>query len=460
MKVEWLRRPFGSLFSKLLLIMFVSGILIVSTVSFVSWLMHIEQGRNVFRRNMNQYVSYLVKDLGSPPNRVQAEKLSKKLFINIHYQSPETSWKTSGTLPSLEQYEFRKLKTNRSIDFGRNPFIKDRVFRVKNGDQVLYIFYQREKISETGWMLGIILAVAILFLIFLTYLALRWVLQPVHWLSGGVEALAQGQLEHRVRSDRHDELGRLARGFNRMAERISTMLSARKQLLLDVSHELRSPLSSLLGFIETMRGPARDDRKASDRFLEIMEAEAKRMTRLINELLALSKVETEEHIRPEQLVKLGPILVQVADILLVGAKEREMDIVVDAPEDLPPVLGDEDELIQVFQNLVSNAINYGRVKTAIDVRLDHSVLPDEGGAGVSISVTNIGEGIPEEDIQRLTERFYRVDKGRSRSMGGTGLGLAIVKHIVARHRGELMIKSEPGNETTFAVLLPVASDKK
>ncbi|MCH2293038.1 MAG: hypothetical protein MK439_10950, partial [SAR324 cluster bacterium] len=169
MKIEWLRRPFGSLFSKLLLIMFVSGILIVSTVSFVSWLMHIEQGRNVFRRNMNQYVSYLVKDLGSPPNRVLAEKLSKRLFINIHYQSPETSWKTSGTLPSLEQYEFHKLKTNKSIDFGRNPFIKDRVFRVKNEDQVLYIFYQKEKISETGWMLGTILAAAILFLIFLTY---------------------------------------------------------------------------------------------------------------------------------------------------------------------------------------------------------------------------------------------------------------------------------------------------
>ena len=234
----------------------------------------------------------------------------------------------------------------------------------------------------------------------------------------------------------------------------------RADFVANVSHELRSPLSSLLGFIETLRGPARDDRKASDRFLEIMEAEAKRMTRLINELLALSKVETEEHIRPEQLVKLGPILVQVADILLVGAKEREMDIVVDAPDDFPPILGDADELIQVFQNLVSNAINYGRAKTAIDVRLDHSVLPDEGGAGVLVSVTNIGEGIPEEDIQRLTERFYRVDKGRSRSMGGTGLGLAIVKHIVARHRGELMIKSEPGNETTFAVILPIAPAKK
>ena len=256
MKVEWLRRSFGSLFSKLLLIMFVSGILIVSTVSFVSWLMHIEQGRNVFRRNMNQYVSYLVKDLGSPPNRVQAEKLSKRLFINIHYQSPETSWKTSGTLPPLDQYIFRKVRTDQEIEHGRKRHSKEGVLRVKNGDQVLYIFYQREKISETGWMLGIILAAAILFLIFLTYLALRWVLQPVHWLSGGVEALAQGQLEHRVRSDRHDELGRLARGFNRMAERISTMLSARKQLLLDVSHELRSPITRMKIALEMMPGDA------------------------------------------------------------------------------------------------------------------------------------------------------------------------------------------------------------
>ena len=159
MKVEWLRRPFGSLFSKLLLIMFVSGILNVSTVSFVSWLMHIEQGRKVFRRNMNQYVSYLVKDLGSPPNRVLAEKLSKRLFINIHFQSPETSWKTSGTLSSLEQYEFRKLKTNRSIDFGRNPFIEDRVFRVKTEIRSS-IFFTRKKRSakpdgcwESSWRL-------------------------------------------------------------------------------------------------------------------------------------------------------------------------------------------------------------------------------------------------------------------------------------------------------------------
>ena len=110
----------------------------------------------------------------------------------------------------MDQYVFHKLRAAQEIEHGRKRHSKEGVFRVKNGEHLLYIFYQREKISETGWMLGTILAAAILFMIFLTYLALRWVLQPVHWLSGGVEALAQGQLEHRVRSDRHDELGRLA----------------------------------------------------------------------------------------------------------------------------------------------------------------------------------------------------------------------------------------------------------
>ena len=128
--------------------MFVSGILIVSTVSFVSWLMHIEQGRKVFRRNMNQYVSYLVKDLGSPPKRVQAEKLSKRLFINIHYQSPEISWKKSGTLPSLDQYVFRKLRTDQEIEHGRKRHSKEGVFRVKNGDKVLYIFIREKKSAK------------------------------------------------------------------------------------------------------------------------------------------------------------------------------------------------------------------------------------------------------------------------------------------------------------------------
>jgi len=230
----------------------------------------------------------------------------------------------------------------------------------------------------------------------------------------------------------------------------------RADFVSNVSHELRSPLSSLLGFIETLRGPARDDAEARARFLEIMEAEAKRMTRLINDLLTLSKVETEEHIRPEGTVDVVDLLTQVANILSVRAKERGMTIAVESKGDYPKVLGDADELTQVFQNLVANAITYGSEGTPIRTVVgSEATVPGTGAAGLSIAVINQGEGIPPEDINRLTERFYRVDKGRSRSMGGTGLGLAIVKHIVNRHRGHLSIESTLGKDTTFTVHLPL-----
>ena len=229
----------------------------------------------------------------------------------------------------------------------------------------------------------------------------------------------------------------------------------RADFVANVSHELRSPLSSLLGFIETLQGPARDDPEATERFLGIMEAEARRMTRLINDLLALSKLETEEHIQPKDEVDLRPILSHVTNLSSVRARERSMEIEVELPDELPSILGDPDELTQVFQNLVSNAVSYGRPDSRIRVaaaRLEN--LADGAVTGVKVSVTNDGDGIPEDEIPRITERFYRVDKGRSRSMGGTGLGLAIVKHIVARHRGQLDVRSTLGAQTTFSVSLP------
>ncbi len=229
----------------------------------------------------------------------------------------------------------------------------------------------------------------------------------------------------------------------------------RADFVANVSHEMRSPLSSLLGFIETLRGPARDDPEATERFLGIMEAEAQRMTRLINDLLALSKVETEEHIRPEKVIGLGPVLSQVAATQSVLAKERHMKIELDIPKNLPDVIGEADELTQVFQNLVANAINYGRPETAVRVEVSlQNTVPGTEDPGLAVAVINQGEGIPPTEIPRLTERFYRADKGRSRKMGGTGLGLAIVKHIVARHRGHLDIESIPGKETSFIVYLP------
>ena len=230
----------------------------------------------------------------------------------------------------------------------------------------------------------------------------------------------------------------------------------RADFVANVSHELRSPLSTLVGFIETLANSARDDPEARERFLGIMDDEARRMARLIDDLLSLSKVETNEHIRPASQIAVAHVIGGVIDALSVKARNRKIEIRRDGLEDLPTVLGDDDELTEVFTNLLDNAIKYTSEGSQVTV---HAALcdriPDIGGPGLCIEISDTGEGISSEHIPRLTERFYRIDKGRSREMGGTGLGLAIVKHIVSRHRGRFAITSQVGQGSTFTVYLPI-----
>jgi two-component system phosphate regulon sensor histidine kinase PhoR len=231
----------------------------------------------------------------------------------------------------------------------------------------------------------------------------------------------------------------------------------RADFVANASHELRTPLATLLGFIETLQGPARDDRQARDRFLGIMHEQASRMARLIDDLLSLSRIEMNEHVLPTGRANLRHVLGSVAATLELRAKARGMLIALKLPDELPEVVGEADELAQVFQNLFDNAIKYGREGSAIEV----AARVDRRGSGppfVAVAVRDHGEGIRREHLPRLTERFYRVDTARSRAMGGTGLGLAIVKHIVNRHRGRLDIASELGEGSIFTVSLRLAGD--
>ena len=231
----------------------------------------------------------------------------------------------------------------------------------------------------------------------------------------------------------------------------------RADFVANASHELRTPLSSLLGFVETLKGPARNDEGARDQFLEIMHEQAIRMSRLVEDLLSLSRIEMKEHTAPTGVTELEPMLRSVIEGLELTAQEKDMRLALSGADSIA-VLGDGDELAQVFQNLVDNAIKYGRAGTAVEI----SVAPDAsastrlGRPAVAISVADQGEGISREHVPRLTERFYRVDKARSRQLGGTGLGLAIVKHIVNRHRGLLEVQSEEGVGSTFTVIVPAA----
>lgn len=225
----------------------------------------------------------------------------------------------------------------------------------------------------------------------------------------------------------------------------------RADFVANASHELRTPLASLVGFIETLLGPARDDEEARIRFLGIMRDQAARMARLINDLLSLSQIEMREHDRPSDAVALAPVLRDIAAGLQPQAQAKGIKINLELDAAAPSALGARDELIQVFQNLIDNAVKYGRPQTVVTVTLHR--LDDET---VEVAVRDQGEGIPKQHLPRLTERFYRVDSARSREMGGTGLGLAIVKHIVSRHRGRLVIDSEMGQGSVFMTRLPVS----
>ncbi len=223
----------------------------------------------------------------------------------------------------------------------------------------------------------------------------------------------------------------------------------RADFVANASHELRTPLAAILGFVETLRDDeAGGDPATRERFLSVIDTEARRMTRLVDDLLSISRIEASKGSVPSETIDLCALVGAVAERH--AGSPRGRDIAVDCT---PPatVQGDHAQLTQMADNIVANALKYGRSGTPVRVR----VAP-AAGAMVELSVRDEGDGIPREALPRLTERFYRVDSARSRSLGGTGLGLAIVKHIVERHRGRLDIDSEVGVGTEVRIRLPAA----
>ncbi|GAG09450.1 unnamed protein product, partial [marine sediment metagenome] len=230
----------------------------------------------------------------------------------------------------------------------------------------------------------------------------------------------------------------------------------RSDFVANVSHELRSPLTALNGFIETLKGVAKDDPDARQHFLNVMEREAQRMNRLIDDLLSLSKFEANRRIQPSGKTDIHKVIEQVITAISIWAEKDGKHIELKGANGSYMVRGDNDELTQVFQNLIENALKYGAPGTDVVVELSaNEMVTGLAGPAVNVEVRDEGAGIAPNQIPRLTERFYRIDESRSRENGGTGLGLAIVKHIVNRHRGKLQIKSEVGVGSSFIVSLPM-----
>lgn len=245
------------------------------------------------------------------------------------------------------------------------------------------------------------------------------------------------------------DASRLVRLIDQSAARAAERM--RVDFVANASHELRTPLATVLGFVETLEDDeAGGDPETRKRFLKIMHDEAVRMRSLVDDLMSLSRIEAERYAVPRDPVALPPLIDEVKAALARMIEERGATLVVERGTDTPAVLGDRPQLGQLLNNLIANALKYGRAGAPVRVRIE------DAGAMVRLSVIDEGDGIPAEHLPRLTERFYRVDAGRSRAVGGTGLGLAIVKHIVARHRGRLDIDSAPGRGTNVSVELPRA----
>ena len=228
----------------------------------------------------------------------------------------------------------------------------------------------------------------------------------------------------------------------------------RADFIANASHELRTPLAALLGFIETLQGRAKDDPAAREKFLAIMQAQATRMARLIDDLLSLSRIELNAHLQPSTPVELATIVRQVVDGLQMLARDREVEIKVTVSAKPLIVLGERDELIRALENLVENALKYGAAGKRVDITLSAGQTR-AGTPEARLAVRDYGPGIAPEHLPRLTERFYRVDIADSRQQGGTGLGLALVKHVLNRHGGRLTIESTPGQGATFCLHLPL-----
>jgi two-component system phosphate regulon sensor histidine kinase PhoR len=238
--------------------------------------------------------------------------------------------------------------------------------------------------------------------------------------------------------------------FDDVTDRLA-IARMRADFVANASHELRTPLASLTGFIETLLGPARNDPVATEKFLNVMLEQARRMRRLIDDLLSLSRAEMRAHSRPTDRVDLVSVLRHIGDAMQPLAAEHSVALAIEAPSEPLEIVGDRDELVQLVQNLTENAIRYGASGEKVDLRLRQR----GDGRSAIIEVQDYGPGIAPQHLPRLTERFYRVDVGASRQMKGTGLGLAIVKHILTRHRGRLDITSTPGAGATFKVELPL-----
>lgn len=328
-------------------------------------------------------------------------------------------------------------------------FVEDRLVGVVYLSQPLSDVTEVLRDLRTRLVLATAIALALSALVAL--LLSRAIASPLRRLTAAAGSVAQGQFDQQVPVNSRDEVGRLSRAFNDMTARLRAARQMQVDFVADVSHELRTPLTSVKGTVETLRDGAVDDPQVRDQFLATIESETDRLIRLVNDLLLLSRADSEALNLRREAVDLRRLVEVTSDRMASQAAARSVAVTVDANSDVPKVWIDPDRTEQVLVNLLDNAIKYSRPGETVTVSVGV-----EGAGKALVQVRDHGIGIPADDLERIGQRFYRADKARSRAEGGSGLGLAIAQALVKAHGGRLWLESEEGAGTTVRFTLPTA----
>jgi len=434
MRMKWFNKIIKSVFTKLLVIIIVTGIAINLVVGGFFWAHRHMAGRTI-HQNIVHYLNYLIADLGHPPSLSRAREIAKQTFLEIHYESPQQSWSTAGDPPVMKGGRFYVWKQYPNIRFGRYHGHSLVEVNHKLGRFMFEFAKPFDRESERDWLFLVLLALLVMILAG-AYLSIRKVLRPVKWLNEGVQEVSRGNLKHRVPLKKSDELRELAQAFNDMTDRIREMLQAKEQLLLDVSHELRSPLTRMKVALEFLpEGKSKEN----------IRADLEEMEKMIFEILETARQHHMHGGLNRQRINLVDLLHEI-----IPAFENQPPGI--QLSDLPKTIEtnvDPDQIKTVLNNVLSNALKYSQ-PASDSVQITYRKQEPY----VILRIKDDGIGIPEEELPFIFEPFYRVDKSRSKRTGGYGLGLSLCKTIMEAHEGKVAVESAPGKGTTVSLYFP------
>lgn len=373
--------------------------------------------------------NYIIQDIGSPPDTLKAKLLAEHMDMDILIETDSLVWTTQEKLKQFDKSRLPQFNNSKTIRAG----FADGV-RIDIQDQnVRYHFVFKTRLKKWSHLLnivGLIHLSAVTIMIIIVYVSLRWILHPISKLHQGVQNIKEGDLSTEITTNRKDELGELITSFNKMRIQIQEMIKARDKLLLDVSHELRSPLTRILVSLEMVE----DCEEKKDLLADVREMET-----MVTELLESARIQSKHggvNLYPENLSEiLNAVCQKFSDQkpgLLLHSLPKEIILQLDY-----------ERIKTLFNNIISNALKYSYPDgQAVEISVD--VTDSE----VTVTIQDHGQGITEKELPFIFEPFYRVDKSRSKKTGGYGLGMSLSKKIIEAHNGTIEIKSTPGKGTT------------